>query len=393
MYAVLCNPIFWNEINQAVFSKGEEILIKDIDTDIDVISAFEKIGRISIKHLIIDLSAIKDTKKLLLCIKRYRIKNDKTQIIIIAPNISPPNQVMDALVTMGIYDIIAPKVDKLEDIILLPSLVELFENPSPFKKAVRWFLDGDLQDEKKDNPSQNIINGKSERDIIERTLTITKEKIIGTVVIGVAGTMNRIGTTQTSLLIAEFLKNNNFSVAILELHDSDNFQAIVNSYEDVKDDGDYFEFDGLDFYPYNESLNVLDILQNNYNYLVLDMGVYQNCDLTEFKRANVRVLVSGVKDWELKNLDLILRAGDTIYKNLYYFNFADKSAFDTVQANMNQCKCFQAPYNPNPFSITKDCTNMFKKLLKDVIPEVKQANTNKNSGFLKGLFNKQIIGS
>lgn len=397
MFAVICNPIFYREIEKAVISKGDQILVKAIDTDVDILVEFDKIGRNPIKHLIIDITSIQDTKKLLKAIKRYRIKNDKTQIIIIAPNVETPNTLMDALVTMGVYDIIAPAADNLEDIILLPSLMEVLEVPSSFKKAVKWFLDNEEKDYQEDSTSKTT-KSKSEKEVIERTVTITKEKIVGTVVIAITGTMKRIGTTHTTLEIATFLKNNNFKVAALEYHKSENFNTIKNNYEDVIEKDNCFLIDGINYYPYSDDLNVLDVLQRDYNYIIIDMGQYKECDLTEFKRANIRIVVSGVKDWELTDLELILRSGDTITnnKNIYYFNFSDKETFESIKANMidekmGQFKCYQAPLNPNPFTVSKECILLFKELLKDVLPEIKQADISKNKGVFntaKGLFDK-----
>lgn len=391
MYAVICSPIFYKEIEQSIVSKGEQILLKAIDTDVDILVEFERIGRISIKHLIIDITAIQDTMKLTQAIKRYRVKNDKAQIIIIAPNVTPPSQLMNSLVTMGVYDIIAPKVERLEEAVLLPSLLELLENPSTFKKAVRWFLDGEIQGETTGNVSTIVEKGKSNKEVIERTLTITKERIVGTVVIAVAGTMKRMGTTHTTLAIAEFLKNSNFKVAVMEYHKSEHFNSIKNNYEDVHIEEDSFMLDGIHYYPYNEHLSVLDVLQDDYNYIIIDMGQYQECDLTEFKRANERIIISGVKDWELTELELILRSSDknSISKNSYYFNFADNETFESIKANMiddklGQLKCFRAPLNPNPFTVSKESITLFKELLKDVLPEMNQINTNKKQ--INGVF-------
>lgn len=390
MYAVMCSPLFYKEIEKVIISKGEQILIKAIDTDIDVVIEFEKLGRISVRHLIIDTTAIEDTKKLIQAIRRYRIKNDSTQIIVIAPNTAPPSVLMDSLVKMGIYDILSPKSENLEDVTFDTSLIEVLENPLTYKKAVRWFLDNDIPGELENN-IHKTVNNKNDREVIERTLTITKEKIVGTVIIAVTGTMQRIGTTHTTLSIAEFLKNNSFKVAVMEYHKSEHFNFIRNNYEDVKDQGEYFKLDNIFYYPYSEQLNVLDVLQQEYNYIILDMGKYQECDMTEFRRANERIIVSGVKDWELTDLELILRTGEksTNIKNSYYFNFADKETFENIKENMiddtlGQLKCYQAPMNPNPFTITKECVNLFKDLLKDILPEIKQANT--NSSGIKKLF-------
>lgn len=393
MYAVICSPDSWTEISKTIELAQEEALFKSIDTDIDPMAEFEKISRISVKYLIIDITAIQDHKKLITAIRRYRIKNDRTQIIVIAPNCLPGNELIHAMVTMGIYDIIAPKIEKLEELQLQDLLKEVIENPSTYKKAVKWDINGHVVEEYREPSPSKSKNIKIERETIikEKTVTITKEKIVGTITIAVTGAMARIGTTHLAIQIAEFLKNSGDNkVAIIELHNTDSFNSICNAYEDVKKNSEYFSLDNLDFYPYNEDLSVLDILEKDYKYIIYDMGLYKECHLTEFKRANKRIIVSGVKDWELTELEDILRFNDTIYKNNYYFNFADNNTFETVEENMDQLKCYQAVYNPNPFIISKETNEFFKTFLKDVIPETKQSGE-KGNGVLssaKGLFNR-----
>lgn len=386
MYAVLCNSVFLKEIEQAITLKGEEILFKAVDDDIDILDSFEKVSRTPVKHLIIDISAIQDTKKLLLAVKRYRIRNDKTQIIIIAPNVTPPNTFINALVTMGIYDILAPGGEKLEDIVLLPSLLDILESPYTYKKSVKWFLDTDINADIQDSLDVLPKSNKNDKEIIERTLTITREKIIGTVVIAVAGTMNRVGTTHSALTIAEFLKNSNFKVALLELHNSRNFIEIKRAYKDIREEENHFIYNGISYFPYTKNIDLLDVLQKEYNYIILDMGTYNTCDISEFKRANLKVIVSGAKDWEISPLETILKSQDlfNLKKYNYYFTFCDKSMFELINENMGQLKCYQAAYNPNPFLLTTECSSCLKKLLKEVLPEVKQTDNNKS------LFSKLI---
>lgn len=180
MYAVLCSTVFWQEIEQAILSKEEQIVFKAIGDDIDVNSEFEKISRTHIKHLIIDLTSIQDVKSLQNCIGRYRVLNDKTQIIIIAPNVTAPNSLMDALVKMGIYDIYNPQSqdENLSDITLLPALVEMIDKPLTYKKAVRWVSDfntKEVDNKTNNNKLRRHKDIQSETRIEEKVQIIEKE--------------------------------------------------------------------------------------------------------------------------------------------------------------------------------------------------------------------------
>lgn len=136
MYAVITSPLFFKEIEDVISSKEEELLFKCIDTEIDINEELEKISRLSIKHLIIDVTSLKDERRLSSAIRRYRIKKEGTQIIVIAPNYVPGNETLSLLVSMGVYDILAPQGE--EDIHISDLLTEVLDKPSSYAKAVRW---------------------------------------------------------------------------------------------------------------------------------------------------------------------------------------------------------------------------------------------------------------
>lgn len=275
---------------------------------------------------------------------------------------------------------------------LLPEEIKASIKESKNENYIKYEINP--KEEKQPIKIAKPILKKIEKEVVQRTVTITKEKIIGTVVIAVAGTISRMGTTHATISIAKFLRDNNFKVATLEYHKVDHFNFIKNNYENIQEGNNLFIFNDIYFYPYNEKLNILDVIQEDYNYVILDMGILHECDMAEFKRANSRIVVSGAKDWELNELEIILRANDNLTnsRNNYYFNFIDKDGFEEIKANMRneeigQLKCYQAPYNPNPYVIDKDCISLFQELLKDVLPLVKQDTDSKSKNILD-LFKK-----
>ncbi|WP_281819787.1 hypothetical protein [Vallitalea longa] len=203
------------------------------------------------------------------------------------------------------------------------------------------------------------------KDVDRPVVTIIKDKIIGTLVIAVTGAMNRVGTTHTCISIASFLKSLKQEVALVEMHESDNFSIIKNAYEDIEEKDRGFILNGIHFYSYkNEGL--IEILNTGFNYIVLDMGEFEHCNKVEFKRANTRVVVSGVKDWEIPYLDLYLKEKDLVKKTKYYFTFSDKELFKFVKYNMNGLECYMAPFIADPFIVNE--SEVFSKMFEEVIP-------------------------
>lgn len=391
MFAVISSPDYYLEIEKTINSLGNEIIYNAVDREIDLSQELIKVSRLAIRHLILDISCVMQEEKLVNQLMKYRIKNENAQIIIIAPNALPGNPVIHHLVTkIHICDIIAPRADVAENMIILPSLVDSIENPATYKKAIKWVISDEDAVIQTDSNEKEIKEGKpktiSSNQEKTKTVTITKDRIIGTVTIALIGTGKRMGVTHASISMAKYLKNKGYKVALIEYHNSETFKDIRKSYEEIKEKKSSFIIDSIDFYPYSESLSISDILDiENYNYAVLDMGEYKEADIQEFRRSNKRVVVSGTKMWELQGLrDFISQSNDAVYKNLFYFTLSDKKDYELVKSNMDNLKCYMAPLQLNPFNYYKESAEIFKDMLKDILPDTND-HTEKEGVFKKAL--------
>ncbi|WP_156456345.1 hypothetical protein [Abyssisolibacter fermentans] len=376
MFAVIASSLFSGQIKKAIYDSEGQIVYNMISTNIDIIDALQEVDNLDVDYLIIDMVSVENHRDIPFAIRDFRIKNENTQIIIIAPNCYPGNQELSLIVTMGVYDILNPIGDNLNDYDLYSDLLEVLKYPTTYAKAVKWDLGlNALSQNVKANSNQNVV-------------TIVKDKIVGTMVIGVVGTMHRIGTTHTAINIASFLKTFNVKVGLVELNKTTVFEDIKNSYIDVKDIDNGFLLDGIYFYPNKEDMKLLNILEDDFNYIVLDLGVYNDCQLEEFKRADERIIVSGVKDWELGSLEAILRTRDGIHKNKYLFNFSDEETFAEIKENMVDLRCYLSSLTGNPFLVNKNSYKMCAKLLENIIP--KQDGKRKGLKFnISGIFKKE----
>ncbi len=365
MVVVISGPKYLQDVEDAMVALEQMIAYKKVDRDIDILEEQENLYNIKFDLLILDISCVEDYKKVPRFIRHLKKSNDNLRVIIIAPYSFSGYAIMNDLITMGIYNIIGQKEDSSSSI--MSDLINLYEAPSTYAKAIKW--DKGVQNRRKQE--QDFVQtgegrfGKKKKDII----TIEKNKIVGTVVIAVAGAMSRVGTTHTAISIAIHLVNNRHGVAIVELQHSNTFNAIRRSYKKAEQKNHLFSLRGIDFYPYNPSLAVSDILLGDYAYVILDMGHYLSSDVNEFKRAQERIIVSGGKDWELEELDNLLKSEDKSFANKYLFSFCDISMFEFIKANMETLKCYQAAYNPQPFEYNDSSSEIFDNMLQDVLPQ------------------------
>jgi len=168
MFAVVVGPKYYKDIEQVINSKGDEILYKVIDTDVDINSEIEKINRITVKHLIIDITCLERETDLAQAVRNYRIRNEHTQIIIIAQNYIPGNETLSLLVTMGVYDILAPQ----DSDNIGPLLLEILDKPTSYSKAVKWDIGVKIQNSKEDKEVKTKV------EYIEKIESVFKKVIV-----------------------------------------------------------------------------------------------------------------------------------------------------------------------------------------------------------------------
>lgn len=437
MYAVLCSTILWREIEQVISAKGEEIIFKVIDDDIDVVIEFPKIGRTPIKHLIIDLTAIKDTKGLIQCIRRYRFLNDKTQIIVIAPNIVPPDPLMDSLVKTGIYDIYNPQDENLSNIKLLTNLTELIDNPLTYKKAVRWIMDFDVTGENSDSnegseKSQKELRANNENvKIIEKEVTRDIE-VLGDSVITLVSNLPT-GKTFIGWNLAHGLSNQGYKVAYINtdscnsanfffgIEDDDPaFENITSRNKNLQDlvDGGYIindnlvvytgEFGNPSFINKEVFTKLIGKLRADNNIVIVDpsSGLNENL-MIALQYSNTVIVVS---DLDYSHLEMNLRLLDKIStllnknKTIAVLNniqegsskigivekiLKDKNLFNEIVKIRNAGATSYDYINTNTCNYLEDDSNFTEdfKVLLDIL-RVRDYKKKKGKGLLRKIFKK-----
>ena len=370
--AVISGPEYWNEIYEALQKFEQEIVYRKIDVDVDIDTEIDRIGIYPVEYLILDLNCIENIKRIPPAIRKFRSLNSSARIIVIASDKFAGSEVVSSLISMGIYDIIGQREYGAKTI--LPSLLEHLRVPATYAKAAKW--DIEFRDRNDGSEPLDYIRGHGKNTV--------RDKIVGSIVIAVAGAMQRSGTTLTAISLAKFLYDNNFGVAVYEFHDGGTFEIIKNSYEEVEARDDMFSLAGMDFYPYDPYRSIADLLHGDYAYIVLDMGVYSRCNIPEFRRAHEKIIVCGVKDWEMPPLEEILKDEEWSAKYKYLFAFSDDECFRFVKDSMAKLPVYQAVYNPNPFNVSAECSFVYEEMLKDALPNTYFADEK------KGVFRKAV---
>lgn len=264
-------------------------------------------------------------------VRRFRITRPEARMIVVLPEGAKADGLTTELVSMGVYDLLA-----VADAELPAALGSALTNPATYALAARWQVRAPLAETRK-------RGGRSlARPAVERTVETIVERVVGCVVIAVAGVGPRVGTTHLALSLARTLTDDGHPVAAVMTNEA-HWRSIAAGYEGVVVDEQRsrFELDGLALYLGAPARPA------DYRYIVLDLGVYDAGDAVEFKRSPVRVLVSGATEWDLADTTALLRADAQVAGYTFAFTFTSPELADYIAANMPGVSVVAVPYNPD----------------------------------------------
>lgn len=173
-----------------------------------------------------------------------------------------------------------------------------------------------------------------------------------TLLIGVAGSKRGIGATHTAIALANYLREGKEGsrAAVMECNGSGDFKRIWESY-DAPGDGDRFTYGEVDYYCDTDPERLDLSLQEDYDFLVLDLGTYEECHMGAFHSCDRRLVVTGGKAWEVEGVSEIFQAAGREDVGGYYFcfNFVPDDLVDVVKGGMGDLRTAFLEYMENPF--------------------------------------------
>lgn len=315
--------------------------------------------------LVIDLSCCLDLDtEITSTLETVKVMYGQLRIILLATQIMPGDELLVKSVQMGIYDIItATDFSEIKD-----ELTYCVIEGKQYRDAIRY-LKADAEDK----------TGKQVR--------IKPKQNANRVMIGLAGSESRVGTTHNAIVIANTLRRSGYMVALLEMSSHPVFGDIRDSYDEKSEDALHFTVNGIDYYPSVQAAEVNAIMAKAYNFLVIDFGSFDSMDDITFNKCEVPVIVAGSKPWELDAVNRLF--SKAIHENLvrynFLFNFTAETYRSDIKNGMAELKnVFFAPVTVDPFSAVEN--SLCEQLCGDYFD--KGSQTEKKKG-LFGLWQKK----
>lgn len=220
---------------------------------------------------------------------------------------------------------------------------------------------------------------RSEPEVMENDETVQSVEAVpcvrkaNKVIIGIAGTQHRIGCTHAGIMLGSCLKKSGFHVALLEYGRSDALEYIA----DARDKN-------FDTYENVTAESLLHILSSKcYNFLLIDYGLYEECDQLMYNRSDIRLLLAGAKEWETKNVSRIFEntQTETLRQMTFLFNFVEDTQQKAVRREMAELgEPYFLPLLADPFAADTEKIGEIRTLFREYMEEQPE---NKWKKFLK----------
>lgn len=294
----------------------------------------------SVNYLILDLSAFTQLtddddiiSKIVLIRKLYKLR-----IIIIAEGYKHGNILLGKIFNLGIYNIITAT----DDVKFKEELEKVLSDEGmSFGNSIKYKLDN------------NLIS-------INQTTKVIKEnfiKVKQTVSIGIAGVERHIGATTLAINLTKYLSELiNIRACYIENNNHESIINLATNKDAIRSEAmNKISYKGIDLFI--KPKNMSDILSNNYNFYIYDYGAFNKMTDEErmsFLTRDLKVLVSGSKQWELPNLiDTFEIIGMDINTYLV-FNFTIESERENFRNSLGgywKERTTFSEYVPEPFEV------------------------------------------
>ncbi|MDF2587298.1 MAG: hypothetical protein K0S41_1139 [Anaerocolumna sp.] len=203
--------------------------------------------------------------------------------------------------------------------------------------------------------------------ILKRNLIY--ETYQGKLIIGVMGTHKGVGVTHSCILLANYLgRCLGKKTALIECYPQNDFKFIEDelvSNDNNMKESKSFELHKVTYYKSIKSREISEIIGDDYDCVVLDLG----CDLIngkyEFLRCDKKLVISSMIPWKLHELDKFVMNNEHIknsYQWIYLIPFGSKKDINIIKKDFN-LKVNQIPCEPDPFIISSSVIQLFQTVI------------------------------
>ncbi len=318
-------------------------------------------------QLIIDISSITDTESQIIdTIVTLKTIYQSIRITILAIGYSEGNTLLSKLFSESIFNFVTAKDYFLQK----EELIKCLTAGNTYSDSIRFRYNDNIKE---------VQKGKV---IIKKEYT----KRIDSVSIGIVGAQSHIGVTTQAFLICKFLNSIGVNACYVQSNNKKDIEKI-SQLNNMLDSKEMIIYNGIDMFK-----NTIDTKNWGYDFYIYDYGDIENLNIDAYINNDVKIVISGTKEWDFLNLYKVFDKLDKAKDNLIYiFNFTDKDSQKNILDALKHYKknIFFSEYSPNPFSEDKN-QNIYHKILKEyIIEKTNQVEILEKKKFhIKNIFSK-----
>lgn len=194
-----------------------------------------------------------------------------------------------------------------------------------------------------------------------------KEKRKGKLVVGICSTHPNAGATHFSMLLAtyfsEWLGQKTAYVNFKDKVELTNLKDYFLKDNPVNDS--HFRVGRVTFYSNDNLSRLSDIIGEETDCLVLDMGHQLSKNQKEFLRCDIKIVISSLAIWQQNKLELFLETTKESFNKAglrYVIPFIEEK--DLKKGfRKHRIHLYQMPYQPDPFTINTTVVHFFDRIL------------------------------
>lgn len=172
--------------------------------------------------------------------------------------------------------------------------------------------------------------------------------------------------THFAVMLANYLASKERrKVALAEINGHGDFAEIQKAGGESGEDQDEFQIFDVDYYKNVSSEKLTEIINNHYQYLIIDFGSWDQADLTEFLRCSKKILIGGLCEWKRRTYFSTLEKTREVRKRgkWKYLTLFGESGDRKQAGNHFGIKIKNIPLEPDAFLIQGKNFKFFQELV------------------------------
>lgn len=196
---------------------------------------------------------------------------------------------------------------------------------------------------------------------------------------GVLGCDSGVGVTHLALSLCGYCASKRRKkTAFLEMHtrseisqlapESQCFPA-VHTRSNVSGSADFFRMQGVDYYPHVSAARIPTLLNQGYDYLILDLGYLNEADIAEFLLCDRKLVLGSLAPWKIWKYEaffLQLQSSVNLGEGFCYLVQTGSRRNLHRFSGSHRVAMANVPLIQNPFRIGKELFSFFETLLAEV---------------------------